>query len=288
MLPSFLKEPLVQFLVAGGLIFAVYGWLNPDTAKVEEGSQIVLDQAQLDHLKNLWKVQWKTDPAPSDIAAIIDRYLRQEVFYREALKLGLDQNDEIIRKRLAQKMEAVASDLSTLMQPPTDDRLRAFFHDRADLFQLPQAYAFRQVLFLPNEPKGQVQTVLASLRQGGAVPADRHNKLALAEDWPLSSVQELDNAFGGGFAEALQGLPVGDWAGPVRSGYGWHLVRLEQNQPPGLPDFDQVREFVAQQYEYYSALDAQDRVYKELLGKYEVSITAKDIPAEALAGLPAK
>ncbi|MEW9838412.1 peptidyl-prolyl cis-trans isomerase [Mesorhizobium marinum] len=284
-----LKEPLVHFLLAGGVLFAAYTWLNPAPAPGGD-SRIVLDQAQFDHLKNLWKAQWKRDPAPDDVKAIIDRYLRQEVFYREALRMGLDHNDDIIRKRMSQKMEAVASDLSTLMQPPTDEQLRAFFQEREDLFRLPQAYAFRQVLFLANEPQAEVKikAVLASLRQGGTVPQDRRNKLALAEDWPLSSVQELDNAFGGGFAEALHDLPLGAWSGPVRSGYGWHLVRLERSQPPSLPDFEEVKDFVARQYEYYSVLDAQDRVYEELLAKYDVAITAGDVPAAALDGLSAR
>lgn len=285
---NLLKEPLIQFLAMGGIIFAAYSWLDPAPA-VDDESRIVLDQPRLDHLTNLWKLQWKHDPAPEDLTAIIQRHLQQEVFYREALKMGLDHDDDIVRKRMAQKMEAVASDLSTLMQPPTDEDLRKFFTSREDLFKLPQSYAFRQVLFLPNEPQAQaqMQTVLASLRQGGAVPADRQNKLALAGDWPLTSVQDLDNAFGPGFAEALKDLPPGEWSGPVRSGYGWHLVRVEASQAPMMPEFDLVRDFVARQYEYYSVLDAQKRVYQELLDNYEVVITA-DIPAETRAEFPAK
>ena len=112
---------------------------------------ILVDQARLDHLVTLWKAQWKRDPSPEDLAAIIDRHLQQEVYYREALRMGLDRDDEIIRTRLAQKMEAVASDLSALMRPPTEEQLRAFYSERPDLFTLPQAYAFRQVLYLPSE-----------------------------------------------------------------------------------------------------------------------------------------
>ena len=290
MVARIFKEPLVQFLLAGGILFAAYSWLSPDAAGDGGDSQIVLDQAQFDHLTQLWKAQWKTDPAPGDIAAIIDRYLRQEVFYREALKMGLDQNDDIIRKRMAQKMEAVASDLGTLMQPPTEDQLRKFFTSREDLFRLPQAYAFQQVLFLPGEPQAdaRMQTALAALRQGAAEPPDRRNKAGVPEAWTLSSVQEIDNAFGIGFAEGLRDLPVGQWAGPVRSGYGWHLVRVDQNQPPVMPPFEAVRDYVARQYEYYTVLDAQDRVYHELLGNYDVSITAEGIPPEVLNGLPAQ
>ncbi|MGE0054007.1 MAG: hypothetical protein AB7S74_07345 [Hyphomicrobium sp.] len=146
MLRQIVREPLVHFLVVGGLLFAAWSWLAPHKTAGPGEDIIVIDQARLDHLKTLWKAQWKREPAPEDVAAIIDRDLRQEVFYREALRMGLDRDDEIVRTRLAQKMEAVANDLSTLMDPPTEDRLRAFQAERADLFTLPPAFAFRQVL----------------------------------------------------------------------------------------------------------------------------------------------
>lgn len=240
---------------------------------------ITLDQARLDHLETLWKAQWQRAPAPEDVAAIIDRHLRQEVFYREALKMGLDRDDDIIRTRLAQKMEAVASDLGTLMEPPTEAQLRAFHAARPDLFTLPQAYAFRQVLYLSSEAAaGKMDVTLAALRLGGSVPPDRQRKLSLPEDWPLTSVQELDNAFGGGFADALAALPVGSWSGPVRSGLGLHLVQVTRSQPAELAPFEEIRDLVARQYDYYNVLAAQDRMFRELLAKYDLRITATEVP----------
>jgi len=281
------REPLVHFLLLGGLIFAAYFWLNPGATGEPEDDRIVIDQQQLDHLKGLWAAQWKRDPAPSDVAAIIDRYVRQEVFYREGLRMGLDRNDEIIKKRLAQKMEGVANDLATLMRPPTDEQLEAYFRSREDFFTLPAAYAFRQVLFLPDEKDGQshIEATLASMRQGAPIPADRLNKLALPAEWPLTLVNDLDNAFGGDFTRSLERLPVGEWSGPIRSGYGWHLVFLESKQGPTLPDFASVRDYVAREYEYQSVLKAQDDVYRELLGNYRVDITAADVPPDVTARL---
>jgi hypothetical protein len=231
MLRQIAREPLVHFLVLGGLLFAAWAWVAPQQTAGSGDDVIVVDQARLDHLKTLWKAQWKRDPAPQDVAAIIDRHVRQEVFYREALRMGLDQDDEIIRTRLAQKMEAVASDLSTLMEPPTEDQLRAFHAERPDLFTLPQAFAFRQVLYLPSEAAEKLKVTLASLRSGGEMPPDRLRKLSVPLDWPLTPAQTLENSFGGGFADALSKLPVGRWSGPVRSGLGLHLVQVTENQP---------------------------------------------------------
>jgi peptidyl-prolyl cis-trans isomerase C len=283
MIPRLIKEPFVHFVAIGALLFGLYQFrenLRPAETGAAEGL-IVIDQQEFDHLKELWKIRWKRDPSPSDIQALLDRHLRQEVFYREALRMNLDHNDEIIKKRLSQKMEAVANDLSTLTQPPTDERLKAFFHDHADFFKLPRAYELRQVLFLANEAdvEARMKETLAALRDGGEIPPDRNSKAALANDWPLTSVHDLDNGFGGDFTRSLEELPSGEWSGPIRSGYGWHLVFITTKQEPMLPDFAAVRDYVAREYDYRSEMESQDRVFRELLAKYQVSITANDVPA---------
>ncbi|NKX65542.1 peptidyl-prolyl cis-trans isomerase [Labrenzia sp. 5N] len=201
------------------------------------------------------------------------------MFYREALRLGLDHDDQIIRTRLAQKMEAVASDLGRLTRPPTEDQLRAFYAERPDLFTQPQAFAFRQVLYLPAEAEETVlEATLASLRKGGAVPENRRNKLSVPLDWDLTPAQVVENAFGGGFAASLSELPVGNWSGPVRSGLGLHLVMITDSQPEKLAPFEEIREFVARQYEYYTVLDTQESMFRELLDRYEVRIEAEGVP----------
>ena len=279
----FAKEPFVHFLSLGAIIFAANLWFErkPQENLQDGGDRIVIDQQDYDHLKQMWKIQWKREPTAEEIKAVIDRYVRQEVFYREALEMNLDHNDEIIKKRLAQKMEAVANDLGQLMQPPTDEQLEKFFHAHEELFQLPQSYAFRQVLFLPDERESgsEIDETLAALQAGGEIPAERRSKLSVPNEWALTPVNDLENAFGGGFSESLAELAVNVWSGPIRSGYGWHLVFIETEQAPKLPDFERVKDYVARQYEYQSELEAQDRIYQELLGQYQVAITADDVPA---------
>jgi hypothetical protein len=279
MLRPIVREPLVHFVVLGALLFLAWSRVASQETGQPADHVIVVDQARLDHLETLWTAQWKRDPAPEEVAAILERHLRQEVFYREALRMGLDQDDEIIRNRLAQKMEAVASDLSMLMQPPTDEQLRAFHAERPDLFTRPQAFAFRQVLYLPSEVGGdELEATLAALRAGGDVPPARLDKLSMQLDWPLTPARRLESSFGGGFAESLSALPVGTWSGPVRSGLGLHLVQVTQSEPARLAPFEEVRDMVARQYEYYSVLDAQERMFRELLEKYEVRISAEGVP----------
>lgn len=279
MLRQVAREPIVHFLSLGGLLFAAWAWLAPAESAGPGSEVITLDQARLDHLETLWSAQWTREPSEKDLAAIIDRHLRQEVFYREALRMGLDRDDEIIRTRLAQKMEAVSSDLSTLMQPPTEEKFRAFHAERPDLFTLPQAFAFRQVLYLPAEAEDTaLETTLAALRDGGAVPPDRRNKLSVPLEWDLTPAPVLENAFGGRFVEALSELPVGTWSGPVRSGLGLHLVEVTENQPEHVAPYDEIRDFVGRQYEYYTVLDAQEEMFRELLNRYDIRFEAEGIP----------
>ncbi len=283
MMKSIIREPLFHFVVLGGLLFSAWSWVGSSTLAESNSDKIVIDQSRVNHLQTLWKAQWKRDPAPEDLVAIIDRYLRQEVFYREALNMGLDKDDYIIRTRLAQKMEAVASDLSSLMNPPTEAELREFHQQRADLFTLPAAMAFDQILFLPSEMESrESEQLLEALQTGGKFPADRLNKLSVPSGWELTSVQVINNAFGRNFSETLSQVPVGEWVGPVRSGLGHHLVRVRENEPAHLTPFEEIEEYVAQQYEYYSVLGAQKEMFQELLEKYQVEINAKNVPEQVL------
>lgn len=201
--------------------------------------------------------------------------------------MGLDRDDQIIRNRLAQKMEAVATDLGALMAPPDDARLEAFYEERADLFSLPAAVAFRQVLFIDGaaEDAARIQATLDDLRGGGGVPDDLRSAGMLPLDWASTPLPAVNNAFGGDFAAALPALPVGEWSGPVRSGFGLHLVRVEAIAPAGPPPFEDVRDYVARQYEYYAALEAQARMAEELMRKYTIRIEAEGVPDTVRAGL---
>ncbi|MGE0054008.1 MAG: peptidyl-prolyl cis-trans isomerase [Hyphomicrobium sp.] len=121
-----------------------------------------------------------------------------------------------------------------------------------------------------------------NLRSGGSVPPDRINKLSVPIDWSLTPAAEIDHAFGGGFAKTLSELPVNTWSGPVNSGLGLHLVRVIESRPERHAPFDEVRDLVARQYAYYTVLEAQKRMFKELLDKYRVRISAAGVPEQIL------
>lgn len=281
---SLVREPLVHFLALGSLIFAGWFWLYPPEPPVNE---IVIDEPELDHLKMLWKAQWKRDPSPRDIKAIIDRHVREEVFYREGVKLGLDRNDEIVKRRISQKMEAVANDVGALMKPVTDRDLQDYLAKHPDLFRLPPVYSFRQVLFLKGE-EAKARAALATLQAGRPIAEADRSRLGVPNSWKDADAPQIANAFGDAFAGALDKLPVGRWAGPITSGYGLHLVRLDTRDAGRLPSLDQVRPWVRREYEYQAQIDAEQAAFDTLLKDYTVRITAKDVPGQVRAALAAK
>lgn len=282
-----MKEPFVHFLLLGLLIFAAYAWLNRGETSQDK---IVIDQPKLDHLHELWRIQWRRDPSEAETRALLKRYLRQEVFYREAVRMGLDRNDEIVRRRMAQKMEAVADDLDTLMRSPGDAELRAFYEAHVDQFTQPSSYALEQVLFLSDESDREAAqaALLTRLRAGDEIPVERANKLGVANVWDLLTESELDNAFGKGFSAALASLPQGEWAGPVQSGFGWHLVKVVRQQPAKVAPFEAVRADVEREFTYQNQLESQEQLYQELAKRYTLEIQATGISSAIRAELGAR
>jgi hypothetical protein len=272
-----LKEPLVHFLLLGGLIFGYFYLFNSES---ESENTIVIDDVEYEYLLSLWKNQWKREPNEQDIKAFIDQYLRQEVFYKEALALGLDHNDIIVKRRLAQKMEAVSNDLNAMLKPPTDADLREFYESNDSLFLLPPTYSFRQVLFTNQESNWQQEltSMQVALQSGQDIPKARSLKLSISNEWKNSPLNEINKAFGGDFAFKLDSLPLNQWVGPISSGFGQHLVFISEKNESQLADFDLVKSYVEKEYEYLTELEMQEQVYRDLLEKYQVKITSSQVP----------
>lgn len=274
---KFIKEPLVHFMLLGALIFGYYSLTNVAEAS---DTAIVIDDAEYNYLLSLWKNQWQREPNEDDIKAFLDQYLRREVFYKEALALNLDHNDIIVKRRLAQKMEAVANDLNAMIKTPSDDVLRAFYDSNQELFKLPKNCTFQQVLFLKDEQNllDQIESSKRSLNREEAIPKSRERKLSLPNQLENLSLTEINKAFGGDFADALDSLPINQWVGPVASGFGQHLVFISKKENVRTAVFEDIKAYVLKEYEFQTELETQEEVYQELLDKYGVKITSEKMP----------
>jgi hypothetical protein len=277
------KEPLVHFLVLGALIFAGYGLMNRSGTPAP--GRIVISQGQLASMIVGFTRTWQRSPTREEWEGLIRDRVREEVYYREALAVGLDKDDLIIRRRLQQKMEFVTDDVAARAQP-TDDDLNAYLQAHPDKFRVEQRFTFRQVYLNPAKHgesfARDTARLLAQLNHAGS----KNDVSALGDPLMLDNTfdalpaGEVAKLFGEKFATSLGGLSLGQWQGPVESGYGVHLVYVNEHQEARAPVLADVREAVSRGLDNARRLEAKEEFYRELLKRYTVVIENSDL-AEA-------
>jgi hypothetical protein len=277
-----LREPLVHFLLLGLTLFVAYRFVVP--AAGQPGSlRIEITDADVRQLQVSWMAQWQRPPTPAELSGLIQDKVRQEVLYREALALGLDQNDEIVKRRMAQKMEFLAEDVSAIRVPQPAE-LRAWFEKNPARFALPGGITFRHLYFSPDK-RGQHarEDAVRALAQLANKPATEGASLAdtfmFQSYYADNSPEQVAKLFGSTFAESLFKLKPGSWQGPVESGLGWHLVWIDSMTPGRSPAFEEVdpaqmkSEWMADQ-----RAESKRKAFEAMQSRYEVVLPAKESP----------
>jgi hypothetical protein len=273
-----LKEPLFHFLLIG---FAVFG-LNAVFASRKEGGRasardIVVTQGKIQSLEETFRRQWSRPPTADELAGLVNDYVREEVLMREAISLGLDRDDAVVRRRLAQKMEFLSEDAASVMQPSEAD-LRAYMAAHPKDFAAEPRLTFSQIGLDPEKRK-DADRLLSDLNRG----RDDLETLSFVRMLPVhvDTMERRDvlTLFGPEFTAKLETLPTGSWVGPVPSGYGLHLVRLESIQPGHAQSFEAARDAVAREWSAAKRQEMKDAQMNELLARYKVTIE-KAAPGE--------
>lgn len=269
----------MHFLVAGTLLFVLYGYLG-DKAEINE-ARITVTSAQIERLKEAWKKQWRRPPTKQELQNLIETFIEEEVLYREALAMGLETDDTIIRRRLAQKMRFLIQDIADQAQP-REDELTVFYEANREQYRLPARVSFTHVYFSPDRRGAVVvkdaQDELEKLKARGAERApDRGDPFMLHHDYVEISRPEAARLFGKTFADDLFGLKPGPWQGPIRSGYGVHIVRVLDSVPSRLPDFAEVEERVRQAYMDTQRRKINEAAIRELKARYGIAVDKKAV-----------
>lgn len=276
----FLRSPLLHFLVLGALLFGLYVRFG-DTGETGN-KQIVVSAQQVELLASLWEKQWRRPPTPQELDGLIQSYIREEVLYREALALGLDRDDTVVRRRLAQKIEFLAQDLATQAEPG-EREIRTFYEEHPEIFEEPARITFEHVYINTDrhgsESEQVAEGVLADLRAGGD-PEGLGDRFMLQRDYLRKSPAEVARHFGNRFAEAVFEVEPGGWQGPLASGYGLHLVRVEGIEKGYLPELEAVRDSVRDEYLTFRRREVDQLFYDKLREGYEIVI---EEPAVALS-----
>jgi peptidyl-prolyl cis-trans isomerase C len=279
-LKRWLREPLLHFLLIGIALFAVYAYLHRGRGGVESSRQIVLTLDELRQMDMYFESQWHRAPTPAEFQALVEDKVREEVLYREGIAMGLDKDDTIVKRRMAQKMQFLAEDVAAAHEPSTAE-LKAWFDKNKDKFALPGRYSFRHLYFSPDKRSANAQEDAAKvLAKIASQPEDSKLAASLADPFMFQNYygdrtpEAIAKEFGPPFAMTLEKLKPGSWQGPVESGYGWHLVFVDTVIPGRIPAFEEAEPDVKTAWLGEQKAQAWKKAYDAMRAKYIVFLPA--------------
>ena len=270
-----LREPLVHFLFLGGGLFLLAGLLN--MSEGEGKKRIVVSPGRVEHLITGFSRTWQRLPTQMELEGLIEDYIKEEVLYREALVMGLDQEDTVIRRRLRQKMEFLSEDF-VAMEEPSEEKLQVYLDQHPDQFRIGSTISFTHVYFNAERRGVDVQRDAERVRLQLTENPRLVENSAIGDPFPLSqnfeslSESQVANLFGKAFADQVLTLAPNIWSEPVESGYGIHLVFVRERVEGRLPTLEEVREVVEREWVSATRREAKDRLYQRLRDQYTVTI----------------
>ena len=263
---ALLSEPLVHFLIAGAAVFWLLSGRAPDLGE----RRIVVDKPVVGAMVERFYGNFHRLPSPDETDGMIRDYVADQVYYREALRLGLDQGDEVVVRRMRRKLESLAvADAET--REPADAELQVMIDREPARYSEDPRSSFEQVYLGADNPgnRAAATTRLAELRAGRLVSAAPAPLPARIDGARAGEVAAM---FGDEFALALRDLPIGQWQGPVASGLGLHLVRLQSRAAPTTPHLADVRQRVSNDWRAAAIARARAADYARMLAGYDVVI----------------
>lgn len=287
-----LSEPLLHFLLLGVVLFAVSDWLEHGRGGVESSKQIQLTLDDARQLERVFESQWGRPPSPEEFGHLVESKIQEEVLYREGLAMGLDKEDTIVKRRLAQKLRFLAEDVAAAHEPTTAE-LESWYEQNHARFAEPSRLSFRHLYFSPDtrgqHARDDAVKALAKL-EGQPEDAKIAGSLAdpfMSQEYYRDRAPEyLGKEFGPQFALAVTHLTPGSWQGPIESGFGWHLVFVDTVIPGRIPAFEEIEPEVKTAWLGEQKEQAWTKAYAEMRAKYTVSIPGPSDEEAASAPAP--
>ena len=275
---TFLREPLVHFLAIGIGLFSVFALVN-DSQPSETDTRIVVTDSDAEWLIQNFARTWDRQPSATELDYLIEEHIREEVYFREALALGLDTDDQVIRRWLVQKMQFLSEDIA-MLSDSSDEVVRAFYEEHLEDYRVPPRLTFSHIYF-NSDQRGEeatrdaerIRVALNALPEPPVRAPDRGDRFILEHDYESVTPREIGRLFGPDFGERLSNLGVGTWSGPIASGFGLHLVRIDVREEGYLPPFEEVRERVRRDFDNDRRLAMNEDFYDTLRKRYTVEIT---------------
>jgi hypothetical protein len=284
-----LREPLLHFLLLGAVLFGASASLDRRRGGDAPAHQIVLTLDDLRQLDVYFESQWRRPPTPEELERLVESRIQEEILYREALAMGLDKDDTIVKRRMGQKMRFLAEDVATAHEPSRDE-LKSWYTRNSEKFALPPRLSFRHLFFSPDrrgehaaEDAAKALAKLAGQRSDSKLGASLADPFMLQDSYGDRTPEQLAQDFGPPFAQALAGVKPGSWQGPIESGYGWHLVFVDSVIPGRVPALEEIEGDVKTAWLADQKEESWRKTYAAMRAKYSVLLPA---PPE-MEGAPA-
>jgi len=270
-----LQDPLLHFLLIGAALFLVFGLVKGPTG--DQTNRIVITRGDIDALQANFSRTWQRPPTDSEMQGLIEDKVRDEIAYREAVAMGLDQDDAVIHRRLRMKMELLVEDVAGL-SPPADENLEAYLLEHRESFRQQPQVSFKQVYLNSDKRSAGVEDearkILAKLSAAGSDvdPESFGDPSMLPRELPLYYINDIERLFGAAFSRELLQVEPGRWRGPVWSSYGLHLVFVRERIEGRDPELHEVREEVEREWSAQRRREFKEETYKKLRERYTVTI----------------
>jgi len=275
-LARLLREPLLHFFAVGGLIFLLFTAASGPSP--EPTDVIVVGPENIEQLATGFLAVWRRPPSDDELRALINDFVREEIYYREALALGLDSNDTVVRRRLRQKMEFLTDTGADLLEPAAGE-LEAYLAANQQRFRHEPRLAFEQIFLGETPAPESIEAALSALQSDPASdPSAWREHTLMPAQLGLSSPDAIDGVFGNDFFDRLAEIPPGVWAGPVESAYGVHLVRIIDSVSARMPPLEEVRDAVLRDWKAVKALELRELHFARLKQRYNVEIHGANAP----------
>jgi hypothetical protein len=274
----------MHFLALGALVFLLFHFIT-SRGETQDG-KIVVTRGKVEQLVTGFSRTWQRPPTQQELDGLVEDYVREEVFCREAIAMGLDKDDTIVRRRMRQKLEFLTEDTAAAA-PSTDADLKEWLDKHPDKFRVEPTWAFSQLYFKAS-PTGDstsaaASKLLAQLDSAGetVAAAELGDTTLLPHQLPLSRVDEIASVFGDEFARRIAQLERGRWVGPIQSGYGWHLVYVSERTEGRPKPLSEVREVVQRDWLVARHKEILEATYSKLRQKYAVVVEGPPPQADA-------
>ena len=269
------REPLLHFLLIGGALFAAYRFAQPKDKPAAAPNEIRLSLDDLNRMALLFQSQWKRQATAPELEHLMASRVQMEILYREALAMGLDKDDEIVKRRMAQKMQFLAEDAAP--QELTTAELKSWYAKNSERFAMPKRVSFRHLYFSPDRRAARARDDAASaLTKLAGQPVDAKLAGSISDPFMFQDyysdrgTDQLGKDFGPNFALEVAKLPTGSWQGPIESGFGWHLVFVDTATDGRVPDFEEIEPEIKTAWLTEQKSLAWEKAYKEMRNKYTV------------------